>query len=547
MGYLEDPTKLIVFLAPLFIAALVLVKVLSPDSQRAAPNVPIIGLRIQLFPWIRAALRSLPLTREWAFDGYSIHSKSNSFFVLPTIDRGSIWIAPPKQMKKLYGLADRVLDTHETTKETLQMPWTIGDRQIYDYDFHMNLVKNQLTRNLDILTPAITAEIQDGFGREWDVSNEEWTEIDVWRSTIRIIGSAANSAFFGPPICHDREFIWRLQDHASSLFLASMLINCTPWPFRYVVGTVMSGLCHYRFRRISALCIDLVKERLDNTAKLRSDVSFLWIAPKDGLQWLIEECYARNDPQQLKPERVLHRLVFLNDISLHSTSYTAQNVILDLASADADVIDALRKESAQVLAQAGGVWSRQAVQDLKLIDSTIRESMRLNPFNSIGLPRTVMHPEGIVVEQDGKPITIPAKTKIMIPVEPIQHDESVYSDATSFKPFRFAKPMSGTGGGAGSPLLATKDSEYYPQQQGNRKSSATIDDAFLGFGFGIHACPGRFFALNELKIFVATMVLNYDLQPLPERPKAKPVGWLNVPFFTDFRVGVKKRAADDLR
>lgn len=32
----------------------------------------------------------------------------------------------------------------------------------------------------------------------------------------------------------------------------------------------------------------------------------------------------------------------------------------------------------------------------------------------------------------------------------------------------------------------------------------------LGFGHGVHACPGRFFASNEIKIILAHLVMNYD-------------------------------------
>lgn len=119
---------------------------------------------------------------------------------------------------------------------------------------------------------------------------------------------------------------------------------------------------------------------------------------KDGLQWLIDECYAaaaKGDRGQLDPKRVAHRLLLVNDISLHSTSFTVQNVILDLFSSDPALgfVDALRDEAKSVLAKHGGSWTRDAVRDLKLIDSMIRESMRLNPFAIVGLPRTVRkHP-----------------------------------------------------------------------------------------------------------------------------------------------------------
>lgn len=69
-------------------------------------------------------------------------------------------------------------------------------------------------------------------------------------------------------------------------------------------------------------------------------------------------------------------------------------MILDLYSSDPSLgyVDTLREEATGVLAKAGGSWTRDAVRDLKLIDSMIRESMRLNPFAIVGLPRTVSVP-----------------------------------------------------------------------------------------------------------------------------------------------------------
>lgn len=78
---------------------------------------------------------------------------------------------------------------------------------------------------------------------------------------------------------------------------------------------------------------------------------------------------------------------------MHSTGYTASNVIRDLVRQDPSLsyFEALRNESAKVLKESGGTWTRQAVTQLHLVDSTIRESMRLSPFFSAGLPRKVSH------------------------------------------------------------------------------------------------------------------------------------------------------------
>lgn len=112
---------------------------------------------------------------------------------------------------------------------------------------------------------------------------------------------------------------------------------------------------------------------------------------KDGLQWIIDESYATGQPAQLDPKRVSHRLLLVNDISLHSTSFTMQNLILDLFSSDPSLgyVEALREECASVLEEAGGSWTRDAVKKLKLVESAIRESMRLSPFGSLAIQRTV--------------------------------------------------------------------------------------------------------------------------------------------------------------
>ena len=37
----------------------------------------------------------------------------------------------------------------------------------------------------------------------------------------------------------------------------------------------------------------------------------------------------------------------------------------------------------------------------------------------------------------------------------------------------------------------------------------------MSFGFGRHACPGRFFAANEMKLIMARLLLDYDIKMPP--------------------------------
>lgn len=56
----------------------------------------------------------------------------------------------------------------------------------------------------------------------------------------------------------------------------------------------------------------------------------------------------------------------------------------------------------------------------------------------------------------------------------------------------------------------------------NRWQFVTTSPAFTLFGHGEHACPGRFFASNELKIALCHLLVKYDWSFLPGegRPKS---------------------------
>ncbi|RYP59543.1 hypothetical protein DL769_008485 [Monosporascus sp. CRB-8-3] len=403
------------------------------------------------------------------------------------MDRGNLLVVPPRQIKYIYSLPETVLDVLVTANESIQTKWTVWDNEVDGKPFHMDVIRNQITRNLGLLTPPIATELDIAFEREWGTSTIEWKMIDPWPSALKIVAGAANAALCGTDLCRNSEFLERLGAHAMCMFAGSLVISSTP-------------------------------------------------RAQDGLQWLIDEAYATCDPNQLVPERLAHRLVFLNDVSMHSTGYTAQHVILDLASQDPSLgyVQALRDEAGKVLKEAGGTWTRQAVTKLKLVDSTIRESMRLSPFFSVGLPRTVISSHGINVQQGNSAFNIPKGTLLGIPVQAIHYDESLYPDSKTFNPFRFTQ--SGAvrdiidASADNSKAVSGSAGETTRNTHVKEKSSATIDDGFLSFGFGKHACPGRFFALNELKMFVANMVLNYDIEHLQEAgPRTTPILWLNVP------------------
>ena len=47
----------------------------------------------------------------------------------------------------------------------------------------------------------------------------------------------------------------------------------------------------------------------------------------------------------------------------------------------------------------------------------------------------------------------------------------------------------------------------------------TVTKDSLEFGYGKHACPGRFFAVNEIKLILANLLLRFDFKMKQEDAK----------------------------
>ena len=93
---------------------------------------------------------------------------------------------------------------------------------------------------------------------------------------------------------------------------------------------------------------------------------------------------------------------------------------------------------------------------------------------------------------------------------PVHFDPSIYPDAYEFDGFRFEK-------------LRERDSMDIDDSGPRYQLAATSTD-YLPWGYGKHACPGRFFAALEMKLIIAHLILNYDVRL--EQPGVRPTDFV---------------------
>lgn len=84
---------------------------------------------------------------------------------------------------------------------------------------------------------------------------------------------------------------------------------------------------------------------------------------------------------------------------------------------------------------------------------------------------------------------IPKGTQTQVLVR--NFDSEVYQDPSAFNPARYVEAREVPG-------------------QSNRWQYVTTSPEQMGFGLGRHACPGRFYVANEIKMIFAHLLLKYD-------------------------------------
>ena len=311
------------------------------------------------------------------------------------------------------------------------------------------------------------------------------------------------------PAGRNEEFIDSVVAFAIAVPTSGVILRPLPDFLKPIFGYFACASNRKNFRVASKHIHPVINQRKADIARESSDPDFKYEEPFDLLQWNIRNSLKSPDPREWSTTLISKRYMATSFAAVHTTALTTSNTLYDLASADPELkaIETIEEEVLRVYKESGCKWTKASLAQLIRVDSAIRESMRMGNNGGFALGRKVMAKDGATTS-DGT--YLPYGTHVAIHSYGIHRLDGYYENAQKYDPFRFSRPhesFTSSGGGSGSDLLKERN-----------MASVATSPVHLSFGHGRHACPGRFFAIFEVKLMLAHLILNYDIKPIPKRP-----------------------------
>ncbi|KAJ1328159.1 cytochrome P450 monooxygenase 2 [Microdochium nivale] len=394
-------------------------------------------------------------------------------------------------------------------------PFAVGDQN--EAILH-SVVRKQLTKSLTRIAKPLSAEasfaIEHNFG-----SSTSWRTIEPYSGYLDVIARLSSLIFLGEELCRDEEWLNITKLYTiNSVEAAGELRRYPTWMRRFANAWLLpkSRLARQQITDASRLINRVMEERRMNRRDGKEDSQSV----PNAIDWFDQE--SGGDPYDAGRLQIT-----LSTAATHTTTDLLTETMLRLAQ-DPNFIEELRAEIKAVLV-AEGAWTKNALYNLKLVDSALKEAQRLRPIASATMVRMAMAPTPIPgtnhVLDTGALAVVSSHLRL---------DPDVYEEPHKYNGRRFAE-------------MRAKGETKVPVHL------VTTGPASLGFGHGNHACPGRFFAANELKIALCHLLIKYDWEVAPGQSAGgsaldmtPAVDGFNFTVNTSAKLRYRKRAPEDI-
>ncbi|PBK90697.1 cytochrome P450 [Armillaria gallica] len=457
-------------LATVFLLALQVRKALV--SRQKLKSIPTAGSSSIIGSWIHA-FKFIFHAKEIVEEGQRMYG---SIFKVPLLDKWTVVVSG----------AERINDIRKSSLEELSssamnedMDYTFASRSNRLDPYHLDVVRGALTRNIASCFPDVQDEIKAAFKDNIPMT-EDWVEIPAYETILQIVCRASNRMFVGLPLCRNREYIKLNINCTIEIFAFARIIDMLPTVLKMILSPIFTPR-RQATAKTEKFLGDTIRERMHQQDVYGKD----WPGkPNDLVSWLLDITYGDGKRRTVKDH--CSRVLSLNLGAIHTTSMTFTTALYALAT-HPEYAEILRDEVEAIINEEG--CTKSAMGKMNQLDSFLKEAQRV--YGNMGVFGMQRKTRKDFVFSDGT--VVPAGVQIVVASLSTHTDEENYEDPLEFRPWRFSEKRKQEG-------------------EGIRHHMSTPSLDFVFFGNGRPACPGRFFAVNELKALMSYVLLNFDVK-----------------------------------
>ncbi|EGD92135.2 hypothetical protein H112_00209 [Trichophyton rubrum D6] len=455
-------------------------------------KAPMVGYRSFFEPKWLLRLRFVRGSMSIIRGGYSKYK--DSMFKISRND-ADILVISNKYVDELRNLPEEELSGIEAHIRNL-LGSISTTHVMLETNLHTRVLQTKLTPALGLIFDDMKDELNFALETELPECKDKWVPISINHLMLRLLARVSARIFVGRANCRNEEWLSASIDYTENIFITVMTLRMMPRYLHPFVAPLLPWYWRIRSNLATAKRFigPIIRERREAEARQGKDYQ----KHEDLLQWMMDGA----NEKESNPDMIAHIELLLTLASIHTSSMATSNVMYDLC-AHPEYFEPLREEMLSARREDGG-WRKTTLTKLRKLDSFLKESQRMNPPSQLAFNRVV---RSTLKLSDGT--VLPAGTHFNIASDAIMNDPAKLpggGDPEVFDGFRYER---------------LRSDPAHPENA-NRFQLAMTDSNNLHFGHGKYACPGRFFASNEIKMIITELLLRYDFKypEGQERPRS---------------------------